>query len=89
MKITLGNYGEMLISRPAGREAALAALAYVDGLRAARSVTIDFTGVKVLSPSWMSEFVQTLEAEGLKSFLFSPSDNSSVSATLKILEEMN
>ena len=60
MVIKAVNFGEVLISRPAGREAFMAAQAYVfpkDGI-ADNQVTLDFEGVKVLAPSWADEFIK-------------------------------
>jgi len=46
MKIELKKFGEILISRPAGREAYL-----LKGILLEEEIEIDFNGVKVLAPS--------------------------------------
>ena len=53
MRIELKKFGNVLVSRPAGREAYLAMSAYVTkDLGEKESIVIDFDGVKVLTPSW-------------------------------------
>ncbi|MBU2007964.1 STAS-like domain-containing protein, partial [Patescibacteria group bacterium] len=61
MKIELKKFGEMLISRPAGREAFLAMSAYlIKDLDKNAEIKIDFNGVKVLTPSWADEVITKL-----------------------------
>lgn len=61
MKIELKKFGEMLISRPAGREAFLALSAYITrDLKASEPIEIDCSGVKVLTPSWADEVITKL-----------------------------
>lgn len=80
MSVTLriSKFGQFLSSRPEGREAALAALAYYDGLRNSPVVELDFAGVLVLTPSWLSEFMQTLLAHGILGITSRPCENASV-----------
>ena len=86
MKIEVGKFGEILVSRPAGREAFLAAKAYLKPESPKEPIELDFAGVKVLAPSWADEFIG-----GLKS-LYGPrvvclsSTNPSVVESLKILQ---
>lgn len=57
MLIKVSDFGEVLISRPSGREAFLQAQAYLfpkDG--SIDKLIFDFDGVKVLAPSWADEF---------------------------------
>ncbi len=61
-KIQVKKFGEILISRPAGREAFLVAKAYLN-LDIAGKVELDFTGVKVLAPSRADEFISGLQKE--------------------------
>lgn len=59
MKIELKKFGEMLISRLAGREAYLAMSAYLlKGLGKNESIELDFSGVKVFTPSWADEVIK-------------------------------
>lgn len=60
MTIQLKKFGEMLISRPAGREAWLAARAYTLP-KTDEPIVVDFDGVLVLSPSWADEFLTKLK----------------------------
>ena len=87
MTIYLKKFGEMLISRPAGREAWLAAQAYVLPQSTNEQIIIDFEGVAVLSPSWADEFLTKLiQRQGRANVIFKNTDNPSVQATLKVLE---
>ncbi len=61
MKIELRKFGHILISRPAGREGALAVRAYLTPQSKNEPIEIDFTGVDVMGPSWIDEFVQGLK----------------------------
>ena len=84
MTIELKKFGEILVSRPAGREAYLAMSAYtLKGLAKNEAVTVDFAGVKVLTPSWADEVITKL-AQNYRLTL-EHTDNSSVQATLKTL----
>jgi len=59
-QIKLKKFGEMLISRPAGREAWLVAKAY--SLPPKKDeILVDFEGVLVLTPSWADEFLTKLK----------------------------
>ncbi len=87
MKIDLVKFGEMLVSRPSGREACLSAKAYLLKNRP-KTITLDFDGVKVLTPSWLDEFLTLLKKDYPKTKIsFLKSDNPSVSASLKTLSE--
>lgn len=86
MKLQLVHFGDILVSRPAGREAYLSAKAYTleDQLE---TIEIDFDGVKVLTPSWMDEFLTLFRHDyPVTGITFLPSDNSSVAATLKTIQ---
>ena len=50
---------------------------------------IDFFGVLTLSPSWADEFLSPLLNQFGDKLILLPSDNLSVHATLKILQEAN
>ena len=67
MNLKIKKYGEFLTSKPVGREAALTSLAYNSELKNTKSLCIDFEGVIVMTPSWLSEFIQTLKEKGLTS----------------------
>lgn len=86
MKIDVVKFGELLISRPAGREAALIVKAYLAPQNSLEQVELDFAGVKVLAPSWLDEFVTGLRQALPNPLIFLPSENSSVKESLLVLE---
>ncbi len=86
MTIQLKRFGNILTSRPEGREAALILIA--SELRnSSDDIALDFTGVLVMTPSWLGEFVDTLESKN-KKILFLKSNNASVIESIRTLEEM-
>lgn len=86
MKIEVKKFGKLLISRPAGKEAILAAKAYLLPKEIDEVITLDFTGVEVLSPSWMDEFISGIKSiYSNKKIEFVNTQNESVKETLKVL----
>ena len=87
MNIEIKKFGNLLISRPAGKEAFLAALAYTfPDTENPQDIVIDFAGVNVLAPSWADEFLTPLRSRYPKAnFRTVNTENPSVAATLKIL----
>jgi hypothetical protein len=83
MKIELQKFGQVLTSRPAGREAFAAIRPTLDPN--IDDIQVDFTGVISLSPSWADEFFRGLENVYGKHINYLPSNNPSVAATLQIL----
>jgi hypothetical protein len=78
MVVNIGNFGDMLLSRPAGREAFMMAKAYVfKGIAPSDEIILDFNEVKVLAPSWADEFITGFKAE------YANTENPSVKASLK------
>ncbi|TSC91243.1 MAG: hypothetical protein G01um10142_58 [Parcubacteria group bacterium Gr01-1014_2] len=89
MKIKLEKFGTTLISRELGSEAFKAFQPTLFELPPNEELEIDFSGVLTLSSSWADEFLSPLlERLGERLVLLS-SDNLSVQATLKILQEAN
>lgn len=87
MTIKLVKFGEILISRPAGREAFLAMEAYlIKDINTSEEIIIDFARVKVLTPSWADEVITKL-AEKFKNIKFINTDNPTVKSTLDILRQ--
>ena len=85
MKIPLKNYGQILTSRPDGREAALTMKAAV---RPADDETIelDFEGVLSVGPSWLDEVLTALRAEyGKDRVICLPTKNPSVIESLRVI----
>lgn len=84
--IDLRKFGNMLISRPAGRDAWLGAQAYILPKSTREKIILDFSGVDVLSPSWADEFITKLiERQGKRRVEFRNTENPSVQVTLEVL----
>lgn len=78
----------MLVSRPAGREAYLAAQAYtISG--SFDSIEIDFTGVKVMTPSWLDEFLTPLQKKYGEKVRLGLSSNPSVLNSLATISQQS
>lgn len=89
MKLKIEKFGKTLISRELGREAFKAFQPVLRDLPKNEDLEIDFSGVLTLSPSWADEFLSPLFNQLDNRLIILPSDNLSVRATLKILEEVN
>ena len=85
MKIEVRKFGDLLISRPAGHEAFLAAKAYVITAGSEEKIKLDFTGVKVLAPSWADEIISGLKSEYGPRIVCLPSTNPTVIESLKLV----
>lgn len=88
MTIFLKKFGAFLVSRPAGKEAYLAFQPVLNELKNTEPIEVDFEGVDVLSPSWADEFITPLRNRYQKKMTFKNTENSSVKATLEMLEEI-
>lgn len=86
MKIAVKKFGSILVSRPAGREAFLAAAAYLLTPPPEGDIELDFEGVKVLAPSWADEFISGIKKNFSNPIKILPSTNASVIESIKILE---
>jgi hypothetical protein len=85
MRVELKKFGEILTSRPAGREAGLAIKAYFKP-KAKELVELDFKGVLAVGPSWLDEVLTILHDEyGRKRVVCLPSENPSVIESLKAI----
>jgi hypothetical protein len=89
MKVKLEKFGTTLISRELGNEAFKAFQSTLLELPPNEELEIDFYGVLTLSPSWADEFLGPLLEKLDERLVLLPSDNLSVQATLKILQEAN
>ena len=88
MLINICNFGDMLLSRPAGREAFLMAKAYVfKDINIEDEIIFDFDKVKVLTPSWADEFISGVKKEYSGKIQFLNTDNPSVKASLRTVLE--
>lgn len=86
MRIDVSKFGKILISRPQGREAFLAARAYVLPRKEKRIIELDFGGVTVLTPSWADEFIRGLKSEvGENNVKVLQGGNASVHLSLKTI----
>ena len=87
MKVELKKFGNILISRSAGREALAAFQASLQPKSADENLEIDFTGVITFSPSWGDEFLSPLQKQfGDRLILINIANNPSVVESLKIIE---
>jgi hypothetical protein len=89
MKLQLEKSGKTLISRELGSEAFKAFQPTLRELPKDEELEVDFSGVLTLSPSWADEFLSPLLNQLNGKLILLPSDNLSVHATLKILQEVN
>ena len=89
MKLQLGKFGKTLISRELGSEAFKAFQTTLRELSKDEELEIDFSDVLTLSPSWADEFLSPLLDLMGNRLVILPSDNLSVHATLRILQEAN
>ena len=84
MTIKISNFGDILMSRPAGREAFLMAKAYIlKETEKSDAIILDFDEVKVLAPSWADEFISGLQLEYSNVLQYINTENPSVKASLK------
>jgi hypothetical protein len=88
MVVPMSNFGDILMSRPAGREAFLLAKAYVfKGITENDDITFDFNGIKVLAPSWADEFISGIKTGYPNKLNYVNTENPSVKASLKTVLE--
>lgn len=86
MRIKLKQYGDILTSRPAGREAALAMKAHLRPA-AGEMIELDFDGVLSVGPSWLDEVLSALRRDyGRDHVICLPTKNLSVIESLKVIE---
>ncbi len=86
MEIKVSNFGDILMSRPAGREAFLKAKAYVfKDIITGEIIVLDFDNVKVLAPSWADEFISGIQKDYDNKVQCINTENPSVKASLKTL----
>lgn len=86
MRLELGKFGNILTSRPAGKESYLVAQAYsLSKTKGEEKIEVDFSGVEVLTPSWADEFLTPLISNYPGQVVLLPTNNASVKATLDIL----
>lgn len=90
MRVILGKFGDILISRQAGKEAFAAFQPSLKSIVPDEEVEIDFSGVVTFTPSWGDEFLTPLHKQyGDRLTLINTGENPSVKETLKILEQIS
>lgn len=89
MNIELKKFGTTLTSRQSGKEAFAAFQATLESASREENIIIDFTGVVTFSPSWGDEFITPLYGKCGDRLIFKNTANSSVQATLKLLENIS
>ena len=86
MRIELRQYGAILTSRPAGREAALAMKAHIRPA-AGEKIELDFHGVLSVGPSWLDEVLSALRRDyGRDRVICLPTKNLSVIESLRVID---
>ncbi|MDR2094522.1 MAG: STAS-like domain-containing protein [Treponema sp.] len=84
MNIKIDNFGENLLNRPTGREAFLMVKAYIfKDITPSEEIILDFDDIKVMTPSWLDEFITGIRAEFNNKIKYINTDNPSVSASLR------
>lgn len=87
MKIEIKKFGDLLVSHPDGREAFLVIKSYLKPKTSSEPIELDFTGVQVMTPSWLGEVLDGLKEEYGDRVRCLPSDNPTVIESLKALED--
>jgi hypothetical protein len=86
MVVKIRNFGDVLMSRPAGREAFLLSRAYVfREKKPEEDIVLDFSGIKVMTPSWLDEFVQGIKSEYHCGLSYQHTENPTVTRTLNTI----
>jgi len=86
MMVKICNFGDVLMSRPAGREAFMMAKAYIfKETKKSDEIILDFDEVKVLAPSWADEFITGIKTEYPNAIQYINTENPSVKASLKAI----
>jgi hypothetical protein len=88
MIIQLKKFGTTLVSRQAGKEAYSAFQPVLLEIKEGEIVEIDFEGVITFTPSWGDEFLTPLQAKYSDRIILKNTENSSVQATVNLLEEI-
>ncbi len=89
MIIDIKKFGAILTSRQLGREALAAFLPNFNNISEEEKIYVDFNGIDVLSPSWGDEFLTALYKKFGDRLILKKSSNSSVKASVEMLEEAN
>ena len=84
MNVQIKKFGDVLMSRPAGKDAYLLAESHLfSSLDIDEEISLDFADVKVLTPSWADEFISGIKSAHKNLLSFINTSNPSVQASLK------
>jgi hypothetical protein len=84
MNIEVNKFGENLLNRPVGREVFLMAKAYIfKDIKPSEEIILDFDKIKVMTPSWLDEFITGIKSEFNNALKYINTENPSVAASLK------
>ena len=87
MTIQLKRFGQFLSSRPDGREAALVLLSS-DLRQHQGALELNFEEILVMTPSWLGEFVITLNQSGIAQIHYTCLENASVKSSVEMTQMM-
>ncbi len=88
MTIYLKKFGTTLNSRQFGKEALAAFKPSLKEIKKDENIIVDFEGVITFTPSWGDEFLGYLYNKYKDRLVLKNTENPSVQASLKILEEI-
>ena len=88
MNISLKKFGTTLVSRQLGKEAFNAFKPNLNDVLENELIEIDFSEVITLSPAWGDEFLSPLLDQFGKRVVLINTGNSSVKATLELLDKL-
>ena len=84
MNVQIKKFGDVLMSRPAGKDAYLLAESHLfSSLDSDEEISLDFADVKVLTPSWADEFISGIKSAHKNLLSFINTSNPSVEVSLK------
>ena len=89
MIIEMKKFGSILSSRQSGKEALAAFSPNINSMSNEEKIYINFDGLDVFSPSWGYEFLTALHKKFGDRLILKGSNNGSVNASIKMLEEAN
>lgn len=90
MRLEIKRFGDRLISRPEGRDAALVIRNQFLQKAPDLMIELDFAGVKILTPSWLDEILQEIYKTHLaENVHFVNTTNASVKASIEIVTQVD
>ncbi len=89
MIIYVKKFGDILLSRPSGKESLMAFSHNFNNISEAEKIYVNFEEIDVFSPSWGDEFLTALYRKFGNRLILKKSSNASVNASVEMLEEAN